>query len=352
MYDNNEILAAIWAAPDKCTGLNFEMKGGSWVSQQDLDGRYYPKSGGRTILRRNADGTLFICYNGEEFKPAQRIFNYLKYRWSTNDAGEIYRRLGEIYGIAPDLSSYTPAQLQRYEKRRQPILDAVAEYVTAALNTDKGAAAREYLEARHLRPSKRLGAVSEEIIKDAKAAICKKYPALSYSQVDKEVEAIFTLGANPEAGRKGYRINANDYQLIGPYYNGTHVAGFWLRLTGSPTWTDRDGNEHKKSKYLFNDGLAKGGYCDTLRSGYPVILVEGMLDAEKVKQAVELATPEDAAKLAPLANVLALGGVAPTDRRTPPAPRCRPCSAMALSSWYTSRTWNTTPWRTKSKAEA
>lgn len=322
MYDNDEIMAAIWAAPDKCTGLAWEFKGGAWVSQQDLDGTEHRKSGGRTILRRNpSTGVLYINYNGDDFAPSQGIVKYLKYRWSTNDTGEVYRRLGEIYNVKPDTSTWTDNQRQRYEKRRQrqPILDAVAEYVTAALNTDKGKATRDYLAGRNLQPSKRLGAISEDIIKDLKAAISRKYPALSYTQVDKEVEAIFTLGANPQEGRKGYRLNADDYRLIGPYYNGEHVAGFWLRLTGAPTWTDRDGIEHKRAKYLFNDGLAKGGYCGTLRSTWPVILVEGMLDAEKVKQAVEQAPLEDQEALAPLTNVLALGGVAPTDDTDDPA---------------------------------
>ena len=319
MYNNDEIMAAIWAAPDKCTGLAWELKGGAWVSQQDLDGNHKPKSGGRTILRRNpSTGVLYINYNGDDFAPSQGIVKYLKYRWNTNDTGEVYRRLGEVYNIAPDLSSYTDAQRQRYEQRRQrqPILDAVAEYVTAALLEDKGQATRDYLATRHLQPSKRLGAISEAIVRDLKAHLRSKYPALSYTQVDKAVEDLFTTGKDKP---KPYRINLDDYRLIGPYYNGAHVAGFWLRLTGSPTWTDRDGNEHKRPKYLFNEGLAKGGYCGTLRSGYPVILVEGMLDAEKVKQAVELADPEDAEALAPLTNVLALGGVAPTDDTDDPA---------------------------------
>ena len=323
MYNHDEIMAAIWAAPERCTGLEWTLKGGSWVSQQDLDGNHNPKSGGRTILRRNpSTGVMYINYNGEDGTPSQGIIKYLKYRWSTNDTGEVYRRLGEIYNIAPDLSSYTDAQLQRYERRRrrQPILDAVADYVIGALNTDKGQATRDYLATRSLQPSKRLGAISEEIITDLKAALREKYPALSATQVDKEVEALFTLGANPKEGRKGYRLNADDYRLIGPYYNGAHVAGFWLRLTSTATtWTDRDGVEHKRAKYLFNDGLAKGGYCGTLRASDPVILVEGMLDAEKIKQAVELAPQEDRAALAPLANVLALGGVAPTDDTDDPA---------------------------------
>ena len=319
MYNNDEIMAAIWAAPDKCTGLAWERKGGAWVSQQDLDGNHKPKSGGRTILRRNGStGVLYINYNGDDFAPSQGIVKYLKYRWNTNDTGEVYRRLGDVYNIAPDLSDYTPAQRQRYEQRRQrqPILDAVAEFVTAALLGDKGQPTRDYLTSRNLQPSKRLGAISEAIVKDLKAHLRAKYPALSYTQVDKEVEAIFTLGQDKP---KPYRINLDDYRLIGPYYNGAHVAGFWLRLTGAPSWTDKDGNEHKKAKYLFNEGLAKGGYCGTLRSGYPVILVEGMLDAEKVKQAVELAPADQQEILAPLANVLALGGVAPTDDTDDPA---------------------------------
>lgn len=322
MYPNDEIMAAIWADPKRCTGLDFTYKGGAWISQQDPDGSDHHKSGGRSILRRNTTtGVIYINYNGDGFPQSQGIIKYLKYRWNTNETYDVYKRLGELYNIAPDLSDYTDAQRKRYDKRQrqQPILDAVAEYVTAVLNTDKGKETRAYLEGRGLHPSKRLGAVSEEIIKDLKAAIRRKYPALSVSQADAAIEAIFTLGSNQEEGRKGYRINTNDYRLIGPYYNGAHVAGFWLRCTGAATWTDKAGVEHKRAKYLFNDGLAKGGYCGTLRQGAPVILVEGMLDAERIKQAVEDASQEDAALLGDLTNVLALGGVAPTDATDDPA---------------------------------
>ena len=322
MYDNNAIMGAIWSDPAKATGLDWTFKGGAWISQQDPDGSSHPKSGGRTILRRNAStGVIYINHNGDGFTQSQGIVKYLRYRWNTNDTYEVYKRLGEIYGVEPDLGDYTEAQRRRYEKRRQqqPILDAVAEYVTAVLKTDKGKAARDYLERRGLHPSKRLGAISEDIIKDLKAAIRRKYPALSVTQADAAIEAIFTLGADKEAGRKGYRIDTDNYRLIGPYYNGLHVAGFWLRCTGADTWTDKEGTQHKRAKYLFNDGLAKGGYCDALKQGAPVILVEGMLDAERIKQAVEDSAQEGGVDYSDLANVLALGGTTPTDAPDDPA---------------------------------
>lgn len=326
LYDNDAVMAAIWADPGRCTDLEFIYKGGAWQSQQDPDGTPNHKSGGRTIVRRNATtGVIYVNYNGGGFEPSQGIVKFLKWKWSTNDTYEVYQRLGEIYGIEPDTSQYTEAQRTRYEKRkaRQPILDAVAKYVTWALDKTKGATARAYLEARGLRPSQRLGAISESIAADLKRALAKKYPDLGEEGADRAIESIFTLGADEEAGKAGYRINLDNYQLIGPYYNGSHVAGFWLRLTADPTactWTDTAGRTHRPAKYLFSDGLAKGGYCGSLNAANPVILVEGLLDAERLKQAQE---QEDAATLDPyrldLANVLALGGTTPTDAEDDPA---------------------------------
>ena len=331
LYDNDAIMAAIWADPGRCTDLELTYKGGAWTSSQDLDGTPHHKSGGRTIIRRNpSTGVIYVNYNGDGFTQSQGIVKYLKWKWSTNDTYEVYKRLGEIYGIEPDTSQYTEAQRTRYERRkaRQPLLDVVAKYVTWALEkSTKAAGTREYLEGRGLQPSNRLGAISESIAADLKKAIVKKWPEKDPDAVDRAIEDLFTLGADEATGKAGYRINLDDYRLIGPYYNGTHVAGFWLRLTASATtWTDKQGKEHKKAKYLFSDGLAKGGYCGTLNPAEPVILVEGLLDAERLKQAQEQEERdalEDGETLDPyrldLTNVLALGGVAPTDADDDPA---------------------------------
>ena len=330
MYDNEAIMAAIWADPGRCTDLELTYKGGAWQSSQDPDGTAHHKSGGRTIIRRNpSTGVIYVNYNGDGFTQSQGIIKFLKWKWSTNDTYEVYKRLGELYGIEPDTSQYTEAQRTRYEKRkaRQPLLDAVAKYVTWALEkSSKAKTARDYLQGRGLEPSVRLGAINESIAADLKAALAKKYPD-TIGADGKALDDLFTLGADEATGKPGYRINLDDYQLIGPYYNGTHVAGFWLRLTtDATTWTDKDGREHKKAKYLFNNGLAKGGYCGSLNPAAPVILVEGLLDAERLKQAQEQEEQEAAATgetLDPyrldLSNVLALGGVAPTDADDDPA---------------------------------
>lgn len=331
LYDNDAVMAAIWADPGRCTDLELTYKGGAWQSSQDPDGTPHHKSGGRTIIRRNpSTGVIYVNYNGDGFTQSQGIVKYLKWKWSTNDTYEVYKRLGDLYGIEPDTSQYSEAQRTRYEKRkaRQPLLDAAAKYVTWALEkSNKATAARAYLQGRGLEPSARLGAINESIAADLKKALVKKWPEMGQEAADKAVDDLFTLGGDDTTGQGGYRINLDDYQLIGPYYNGTHVAGFWLRLTAaSTTWTDKTGRERKKPKYLFSDGLAKGGYCGSLNPANPVILVEGLLDAERLKQAQEQEerdAQEQGTRLDPyrldLSNVLALGGVAPTDAEDDPA---------------------------------
>ena len=292
LYDKDALLAAIWENPEKVTGLHWERKGATWQSRQRLDGSDSNRPD-KTILRRGSGGQIFVNYNGGSFPAGQDIWQLLLWQNGSNEFIDVLNIVGDAYGIQPDMSAYTPEQIQRAQQRQseKALLRDIAACVCKALGSDEyGKTAREYLGARHLQPSPRMGAWNSKI----REAIIKRM---------QDKFGMTAKAATEFLQRYFLKWKPDDYQLALPYYNGTgNVVGFCLRrTTDATTYTDKDGTQQEKPKYLYSSGMPKGGYCETLRGGdSDVYLVEGLLDAEAMKQHG-------------FANVLALGGQAPTD---------------------------------------
>ena len=290
MYDKDRLLAAIWDNPHPVTGLQFVQRGGTWQSRQRLDGSDSNRSD-KTILRRGSNGQIFVNYNGGSFPAGQDIWQYVQWRYNTNDFADVLQIVGDAYGIQPDMTGYTSEQIQRAQQRRteREALKYAADYIVACMDGEDGKAAREYLNARHLQASARMGAWNRNIKAQLRGRLAKLLNS--------------TTAAEDFLQKHFTRFDAEDYQLAMPYYNGTgNVVGFCLRrTTDNATYTDKNGDTREKPKYLYSIGMPKGGYCETLRGGdEAVLLVEGLLDAEALKQNG-------------FTNVLALGGMTPTD---------------------------------------
>lgn len=294
MYDKDRLLAAIWSNPQAVfgqLGLTFEPRGNTWQSRQRLDGSDTPRRD-KTILRRHSNGQIFVNYNGASFPDGQDVWQFLQWAYNTNEFADVLQIVGDAYGIQPDLSEFTPEQRQRVQQRRseRELLRDIADCIVKSLPAAAGSVARGYLDARHLQPTERMGAWNRKIKAAIRQRMVEKF-GLPTSTADDYLQRFFT------------KWDADDYQLALPYYNGTgNVVGFCLRrTTTNTTYTDKDGNVQEKPKYLFSRDMPKGGYCGTLRGGdEAVLLVEGILDAEALKQYG-------------FANVLALGGKTPTD---------------------------------------
>ena len=310
MYSADELINAIWDNPEPCTGLHFTRSGDKWQSRQRLDGTETTRSD-RTTLKRGTDrqgnATIWVNYNGGDYKDGQTIWNFLHWKWNTNEHIEVLQRLGSIYHIAPDLSEYTEEQRKRTRHRQaqQHVNGIIADFVTKALNGTEGEATRQYLHGRKLEASPRLGAWGSDIKKALAEHLQQQYAALSVTQIQGIVRNVLPTM------RKDYTTDSNGtwkdftdaYGLIAPYYNGSgNVAGFWGRQTAKQpqTWTDENGNVQEMPKYLFTKDMPKGGYFFNMKQTEPAILVEGMLDAEALVQAG-------------YGNVMALGGKVPTD---------------------------------------
>lgn len=305
MYNKADILAAIWAAPDKATGLHFEYKGGTWQSRQRLDGTDSNRRDKTILRRRNTDGQVFVNYNGGSFPAGQDIWQFLQ--WQNNATfEEAIAIAAEAYGIQPDYSSSTEEQRRKFEQRRtdKAAMQLLAKVVCAALqgNTSEAEAVRQYIAGRGLQVSERMGLYSGTIRRQCIAALQQKWGSLSVNEAEamlrRYMPTIRKDYTNTPAGE--WKDFADAYGLILPYFNGTgNVAGFCMRQTAAATYRTEDGTTAEMPKYLYSKDMPKGGYCDTLSSKDTCYMVEGLLDAEAMKQAG-------------YSNVIALGGMTPT----------------------------------------
>lgn len=296
MYSKDKIRAAIWDNPTPATGLYFTRRGSGWESRQRLDGTEADRPD-KTLLKYGRNGELMVYYNGSSYPSVQSIWDFLKWRYSTNEPIEMYKAAAEAYGIPADLSELPEAQRTAIAKRAEDatIIAEIAKYLTAQLQTQDGAAARAYLQGRGLEPTERLGAYSRKIRAGLLKYLTDGFKTIPASTMEEKLKEQLT----------GW--DADDYGLVLPYYNGRKCIGFCLRRTTDKiTYKDKDGNEKEKPKYIFSRSADKGGsfekngYCGSLNPKQPVILVEGALDAERCKQAG-------------FGNVMALGGKTPTD---------------------------------------
>lgn len=322
MYDKDKLLQAIWENPEACTGLHFEKKAGKWESRQRPDGSEDTHT--YTTLRLKPDGSnIFATYNGGSFQNGD-VWQLLMLQLNTNDFSDVADYVGKMYGIEPEYKYNSAEQRQRAERRRTEaeMLQAMAAYVTEQLNTDSSSAqqTRAYLNSRGLQASPRLGTYSREVWDGLRNMLKTSY-SLNENKAQEVLRRYFPVW------------EANDYRLIIPYLNGSgKCTGFCLRLTAEQdTYTDRNGQQQKKNKYMYSKDMPKGGYCENLSHTAPVLLVEGLLDAEAVKQAAERAAVEaeqraatatgeaadyarqEAADYRQLLNVVALGGMTPTN---------------------------------------
>jgi len=326
MHDISKLVEAIWNAPQQCTELSFTPKGAAQQSRQRLDGSD-GKRADKTILRRgtdkNGEPTIWVNYNGGSYPNGQTIWAYLCWKWNTNDYAEVLERCGDIYGIEPEAA--TEAETAAYRKKKQQrateatIRKEVTRCILKAIGTEKyGRTAVDYLTRRGLKVTERMGAYSAAIRKGIIEAVVRNCEGITTAQAEEAVRRFFpTTRKDYTTDKAGaWKDYADSYQLAAPYYTGNgNVMGFWLRCTAAelPKYTDEKGEVVELPKYLYTKDMQKGGYCGTLRHDVPVLLVEGMLDAEAIRQAGEAAAAaNEEERAAQYANVVGLGGQTPT----------------------------------------
>lgn len=314
MYDIDELRERIWQNPDTATGLHWQNHGGKWRSSQRMDGQNTARADRTVLERRSSDGQIFYYYHGDGGgKQNGDIIELLQYIYGMNDVGDVIRTAAERYGIQPTFSGADAEQQRKAWKQRatmQSIAQDAAGILTAAMKQDSAAGIRTYLQGRGLQASEHFGVFSAAVRESLTRELKKKYD--DGQAVDAAITSLFPVWRKDFSKDKAgtYIDFADAYGLIIPYYSGSRLYGFCMRLTAAktPTYTDADGKVQDMPKYLYSKSrdkggiMEKGGYCPAvLNPDEPVILVEGILDAIACIQAG-------------CSNVMALGGMTPTDR--------------------------------------
>lgn len=270
--DNNsnkqKVVNAIWENPEPAFNCKFRQSGRFWENA-DRHGEYNERGKIRLAQTPNG-GNIMVFYNGGSRPEKTDVFTYLgDYVLNTTGFKETLTRLADIYNLSLE---FNPAEL--YAMNREALAREVAPCLVEALRTNPDGVAAKYLtENRGLKvDGVHFGELSEQSIKHTVEYLKNK--GVLYSNKDLQ-----ELGVTVERAAQGYNLAI-------PYYRNGIVKGIIYRdVTGT----------HPDRKYLYSEGLGRGGYCDNLTMGEPAVIVEGQLDAVRLIQAG-------------IKNVVAMGG--------------------------------------------
>lgn len=272
---SSKLISAFLADPNRATGLHWEKGKGKelWRTGQDINGQQHYNGKPNAIVIKEGRAVPQIFSNGNTGFLNGDFWKFFEVLWNIPDTTEIAHRLADIYGI--EIPS-TPEQKEAYRKKKaiEDKMQLAARFLTDALNTPEGAGTRDYLAERGLQPSHRLGAYNGQIKAKLKAYL------MNATQEPATAIDAFLGNALP--------MIPADYQLVIPCYSYGKCTGFVGRLTASQkTYTDKNGREVEKIKYWnsTSEVFKKGGYLTEIKAGLPFIVVEGYLDAERLKQA-------------------------------------------------------------------
>ena len=258
--DNKQIIIEnIWQNPAPVLGGEWTLRGKAWQTQR----------GAIRLLRSASGANITVYFNHGTGKGGETtdVFTYIQENTlHTSDFWETLKYCAERYGVDLTLSKEQTEKIQRQRLARE-----VAPSLIASLSENRNGDAGRYLrETRGFEPDSHFGELTAQSIARAKEAL--KAKGYEYAAPDWDA-----LGLTEARAAQGYN-------LVIPYYLNGVVTGFVLRNT-----------QGKEPKYLYSDGLGRGGYCDRLKNGEPAYIVEGQIDA------IRLIT-------AGFTNVIAMGG--------------------------------------------
>lgn len=250
MKDENKqiIIERILQNPAPVFGGEWTQKGKAWQTQRGAI-RLLPTASGANLVIWGNHGSGFA---GERIDA----FTYLQERvLNTSDFWDTLQTCAERYGV--DLKQ-SPEQVTRIQRQR--LAREVAPSLCAALMENRTGKAWQYLAQRGIVPDGvHYGELTTESIARAKDALSAH--GLTYTDDDFKA-----LKLTPDQAAKGYNV-------VLPYYRNGVVVGFLFR--------DVTGTQHK---YDAPQDM-KRGYCDRLTHGEPAYIVEGEIDALRLRAA-------------------------------------------------------------------
>lgn len=260
------IVNAIWENPARVFGCEFKQSGKYW---ENLRGGEYDERGKIRLAQTSTGSNVMVFYNGGSRQEKTDVFTYLQdYVLHTAGFKETLIQAAGVYGITLEFSKEEREQLNRAALSRE----VAASLIQALQENPQGSTARYITEVRGLQlDGVHFGELTPESLNRATEHL--RLRGLSYSREDLQA-----LGLTEQNARNGYTC-------VLPYYRNGQIRGFVLRNTRP------DANP----RYLYSVGLGRGGYCDNLKQGEPVVMVEGQMDAIRLIQAG-------------VPNVVAMGG--------------------------------------------
>ena len=275
------VIAAIWENPQRLFGCEFRQNGNNAQGNIRVTDVYRER--GAINLKLNNGGTGITVFsnhgNDEAPKGHYDIITYAEqYVLHTAGFKETIHRLAELYNIKIEYSEETARKMSRAALARE----VCPSLIESLRKNPTGAAGKYITETRGLSIDAHFGELTADSLKRAKEHLHNR--GISYT-----VEDFKALGLTEERARNGYNV-------VIPYYNNGNVIGFILRNTT---------NTPNAPKYLYSQDMGRVGYCDRLKIGKPMFVVEGQMDAIRLIQAY--ATDADAP------NVLAMGGAKISD---------------------------------------
>ena len=273
MNDNTNkqnVVNAIWQDPTPLFGGQWKQGSNDWTYMGG--GEWKQRGAVRLLLSRNRDNiAVFFNHGSGRGGESCDVFAYVEDHDGLDFYGAL-KRCADIYGI-----NLTLSREQREKINRQALAREVAPSLIEALRLNPDGETGRYLRGRGLNIDQHFGELSEQAINKAREALelrGKAYAADDFKALGLTVENV-----------------ARGYGLIIPKYNGGIITGLILRNIRE---------RHDGSKYWAAAGVSRGGYCDRLEAGEPVVIVEGEIDAITLMQAG-------------VKNVVAMGGASMND---------------------------------------
>ena len=268
------VTAAIWADPARLFGGQWRQNRNKWEYVAGVDG--WKKRGAVTLLQtQDGEGiTVFFNHDSGQGGRVTDVYTFTEERDGLGGFWETLQYIAGLYNVPLELSNDQREKINRARLARE-VFPSLRE---ALRNNPTGEAARYLRETRGFETfGDYFGELSAESIERAKQALQMR--GLSYKYED-----FAALGLTPQRAADGYAV-------VIPYYRNGQIQGLLYRNTHPDA--DR--------KYMINTGAKRAFYCQQLTHGGTAYIVEGELDAIRLKQAAEQTKGE-------IKNVIAMGG--------------------------------------------
>ena len=256
------ILEKIWSDPAPVLGGEWTLRRNAWERER-----------GKYRLWRNPSGSLTLHFNHGSGRGGDQaeIFDHIQQENNLSGFWETLQYCARCYGVELQFT-----EKERKKMRQGELIRTIVPSLVSSLSENTTGAAATYIKGRGFAIDKHFGELTPESIQRVKDALNAQGVQFS----DDELKA---LGLTAERASQGYNV-------IIPYYRNGQPVGIKYRNVLEPLPAGLD-------KYKNNADMERGGYCDTLSSSKPAVIIEGELDAialiqSGVENVVAMSAPE------------------------------------------------------------